>query len=457
MAYLTEQLTRQKSVPVVAPGSLHTDNATTSLANRPANDSENDNFQIARDLSERKARLIKALSQFPFTAQWLLDEYEKAAVDTDADSLVSDVASALTEIRSLFSALHTDRRSATAVERTNLSAELERFPYSFKDLSTLSEIIFQVCEWRELCTAPTLGTKNAIDPLSKRVIYHQRRRSDNRLASSYQALMRNQWDVEFLFLSAKQMHSHATEMAIAERLWLDSRKALAEANTKLVMFIANQYKSTFLDFEDLVQEGQTGLLKAVDKFDHQLGFQFSTYAGYWIRQAISRSLSRGERLVRIPCGQVANINKVYRTKNELSARSGQDPSVYELANETKLSVDEINTIMTISQSTLSLEGPEDDDEAFAPIDFLEQQVFTHCFKTIAENELRELLAKAISGLNPREANVIRAHFGIDVDQERTLQEIGTELSLTRERVRQIQVTALKKMRLDLGEQLSCFL
>jgi RNA polymerase sigma factor (sigma-70 family) len=200
------------------------------------------------------------------------------------------------------------------------------------------------------------------------------------------------------------------------------------------------------------------LLKAVDRYDHRLGFQFSTYAGYWIRQAISRSLSRCERVVRVPCGQVANINKVFRVKEQFIARTGEEPTIKELAECATLSSDEIHAVLSISQTALSLEGYDEDEESsFAPIDFLEQQVFTPSFIKIAQTDLENLMGKAIKILNPREAKVICCHFGVEVDREMTLQEIGAELNLTRERVRQIQVIALDKIKRSFGEQLMSFL
>ena len=254
------------------------------------------------------------------------------------------------------------------------------------------------------------------------------------------------------------MHKYFSEVVISEHLWLKLRQQLATANSRLVLFIANQYKGCFLNFDDLVQEGQIGLLKAVDRFDYRLGFQFSTYAGYWIRQSISRSLSRCERVVRVPCGQVATINKVFRTKDQLITKQGKEPSIKELAECAKLSNDEIHSILSISQTAMSLEGFESDEEnSFAPIDFLEQQVFTPSFMNIAKTDLEELISKAIKVLNPREAKVICCHFGVNADNEMTLQEIGAELNLTRERVRQIQVMALDKIKRSFGEQLISFL
>jgi RNA polymerase primary sigma factor len=162
--------------------------------------------------------------------------------------------------------------------------------------------------------------------------------------------------------------------------------------------------------------------------------------------------------VRVPCGQVATINKVFRTKDQFIAQTGREPTNKELAEWTKLSNDEIYSILSISQTAMPLEGSEVDEEnSFAPIDFLEQQVFTPSFMKIAQTDLKNLISKAIKILNPREAKVICCHFGVDADSEMTLQEIGAELNLTRERVRQIQVLALNKIKRSFGEQLISFL
>jgi RNA polymerase sigma factor (sigma-70 family) len=162
--------------------------------------------------------------------------------------------------------------------------------------------------------------------------------------------------------------------------------------------------------------------------------------------------------VRVPCGQVATINKVFRTKDRFIAQKGREPTINELADCAKLSNDEIHSVLSISQTAMSLEGSgEDEENSFTPIDFLEQQVFTASFMKIAKTDLENLISTAIKILNPREAKVICCHFGVDADNEMTLQEIGTELNLTRERVRQIQVMALDKIKRSFGEQLISFL
>lgn len=449
MAYLTEHLSRQES-DVVVNSSAGDIVGPASVVNRSKTTVEHDNFQISRTLKKHKIRLIHALSQFPFTALWLLNEHEKNVCIAEQDddvSLTSDLAMALGEIKkhylSVGQSFNDQNHAAYCSDKQQLALALQRFPFSFDDLAKITDIIIYACKFRGLYE-PSLGKR-------------RNRLNEDKLSGLFMAIEDGRYDEEFLFLSPVEMRDYVEAMVIAEQRWLSARQQLAEANAKLVLFIANQYKAGFLDFDDLVQEGQAGLLKAVDKFDYRLGFQFSTYAGYWIRQAISRSLSRCERLVRVPCGQVANINKVFRAKNEIVSQTGQEPSVKELADYTKLSSDEINTILIISQTAMSLESSDDDEEAFAPIDFLEQQSFAHPFKTIAEADLGQLLSSAIETLNPREAKVVCEHFGINVDREMTLQEIGSELNLTRERVRQIQVMALNKIRLNFGQQLMCFL
>jgi len=455
MAYLNTQLSKQEMGIVVDNISFEPEQSLSSI------NAENSNFQIARKLKDEKSRLINALSQFPVAALWLLNEYEQncyTAEQTEEAALETELTTALADIRKYFNFLSrkTSKDASFAVGKQNLVTALQLFPFSFHDLTKLVDVIVYAFKFRGLCFQPnSQRAENNSDLILDRLEGSSRRSSIN--ASRWSEIVLD-YDEQFLFLSSSYMNKYFTEVVLAEHRWLGFRQQLASANSRLVLFIANQYKGSFLDFDDLVQEGQTGLLKAVDRFDHRLGFQFSTYAGYWIRQAISRSLSRCERVVRVPCGQVANINKVFRIKDQFIARTGREPTVKELAECAKLSNDEIHSILSISQTTMSLEGSEEDGESsFAPIDFLEQQVYTHSFMKIAQTDLENLIRKAIKILNPREARVIRCHFGVDSDNEMTLQEIGAELNLTRERVRQIQVMALDKIKRSFGEQLLSFL
>ena len=459
MAYIDTQLSKQgmrivaDNIPVEAELPASPVNDATAYA-------EHSNFKIARQLKDEKTRLIDALAQFPVTALWLLNTYEHnagtAESDDDATS-ESELTTVLAEIKKQFHFL-ADKRIGDAcytLDKQNLAAALQLFPFSFHDLTKLVDVIVYAYKLRGLCYQATHSAEYNPDLMLKRLEGLSRRSSIN--ASLWPDIVLD-YDEQFLFLSHSDMDKHFSDAVFSEHRWLGLRQKLATANSRLVLFIANQYKAGFLDFDDLVQEGQAGLLKAVDRYDYRLGFQFSTYAGYWIRQAISRSLSRCERVVRVPCGQVATINKVFRTKEQFIARTGKEPTIHELAECTTLSINEIHAILSISQTALSLEGSEEDEDySFAPIDFLDQQIFTHSFLKIAQTDLENLISKAIKILNPREAKVICCHFGVEADKEMTLQEIGAELNLTRERVRQIQVMALDKIRRSFGEQLMSFL
>lgn len=439
---------------------LKPDTALVNGVNVENESAENCNFQMAGDLEVAKSRLIHILSQFPVTALWLFQRYEKHEENTfKSEQAASALTDSLAEIKNAYlqaSLSFSGRGFGDDVdtdEKQHLTELLQAFPFSFNDLFALTDLIIHAFKNRDRCYQ---SAENYPDLVIKRLEASPRQSKlnhDDIIASMHAG----QFDQRFLFLSAADMQRRVKDIVVAERLWLKSRQSLAEANSGLVLFIANQYKCGFLDFDDLVQEGQTGLLRAIDKYDHRLGFQFSTYAAYWVRQAMSRALSRCERVVRVPCEQVANIHKVLRAQNELLAKTGRAPSIRALAEYANIPDDQINAILSISQTAVSLENLEDDEDSLAPIDVLEQHIFTHPFKKIEQSDLKTWIAKAVKVLDPRELKVICCHFGINTGTEMTLQEIGAELNLTRERVRQIQVKALNKMKLSYGKQLMSFL
>ncbi len=463
-------LTEHMSVPevnVAVVSNKHLNNKKTVPANKETDSSENRNLQLARFVEEKKEALIHALSHFPVTALWLLNKYEQACdkADNDEESVLSpELIELLKNIKKHYQAVVHDKPLAgngTAETRAKqrLRAGIKEFPFAFEDLTKLVDIIAYAFKFRGLTYKQGFfPEKKDYEVVSKRLSRLSGKGKPS-LAEQFKAMDLYQSEERFLFLAPDETGRQLAEVILAEHDWLNCRQMLATSNSKLVLFIANQYKGNFLDFDDLVQEGHTGLLKAVDRFKYRLGFQFSTYAGYWIRQAISRSLSRSERVVRIPCGQIATINRVYKAKDELTNKTGREPSDQELADYVKLSPDEVNTILAISQTAVPLESfdEDEDDQTFAPIDFLEQKVFAHSYARIAESQLQNLISSAVKTLNAREAKILCAHFGIGKDHQMTLQEIGAELNLTRERVRQIQVVALSKIKLRYGEELASFL
>lgn len=400
-----------------------------ALKNKRADTATHSTERVARRLAAAKLKMIHVFAAFPITAIWLLNKY--TAEHTDA---LADIRNAI-------------ERSGN--KKRALVTALRAFPFSHDDLLELTDLLVYVFQVRGLFYSPI----NPHTVVAKRLKSLQRLNKPE-LLRKVETMPINQ----YTFLSDTLLQQAIINVTLAEHSWLAARRQLVEANVKLVMFIARQYKSRFLELDDLVQEGQTGLLKAVDKFDYRLGFQFSTYAAYWIRQRILRALSRGERLVRVPCEQIGVINKVFRTKNELLANTGKEPTVDALATHLAMTRDEINTILSIAQNSLSLENSgTDDEDGTALIDVLNQQVFEPPLTQIAQIELEDWLEQAIKTLNAREAMVVCCHFGLHSNSEMTLQEIGTQLNISRERVRQIQVVAFNKMKLNYGEQLMSFL
>lgn len=247
-------------------------------------------------------------------------------------------------------------------------------------------------------------------------------------------------------LSIERIKDISRRMSIGEAKARRAKKEMVEANLRLVISIAKKYTNRGLQFLDLIQEGNIGLMKAVDKFEYRRGYKFSTYATWWIRQAITRSIADQARTIRIPVHMIETINKLNRISRQMLQEMGREPLPEELAERMQMPEDKIRKVLKIAKEPISMETPIGDDEDSHLGDFIEDTTLQLPMDAATATNLRMATNDVLAGLTPREAKVLRMRFGIDMNTDHTLEEVGKQFDVTRERIRQIEAKALRKLR-----------